>query len=173
VWRRNRADNNDRRQFGARAGSDSITSRGNHSSPHGRFKSQLGDQQVHARRSSPECRRFLDLPCWFRMHLRWRAGPGQFRREQATRHRLRECQRRHSFTVDGAGATGNYFGSARGGSVSRISLAKCDPRISGCAVPDRAEYGGAATGFVNVVTVRRDDLHGNAFYYNRNSGTAQ
>src|SRR5271157_1916935 len=38
--------------------------------------------------------------------------------------------------------------------------------------PYRAEYGAAATGFVNVVTRSgSDDLHGGAFYYNRNSGT--
>ncbi len=36
----------------------------------------------------------------------------------------------------------------------------------------RAEYGGAGTGFVNVVTRSGSDtLHGNAFYYNRHSGT--
>ena len=38
--------------------------------------------------------------------------------------------------------------------------------------PYRADYGGAATGFVNVVTRSGSDaIHGSGFYYNRNSGT--
>src|SRR5882672_10730581 len=79
----------------------------------------------------------------------------------------------NSFSVDGAGATSNYFGAARGGErVPYIFGENAIQEFQVAQSPDRAEYGGAATGFVNVVTRSGvDDLHGNAFYYNRNSGT--
>jgi hypothetical protein len=79
----------------------------------------------------------------------------------------------NSFTVDGASAVSNYFGAARGG--ERLPYVFGENAIQEFQVavsPYRAEYGGAATGFVNVVTRSgTDDLHGSVFYYNRNSGT--
>ena len=79
----------------------------------------------------------------------------------------------NSFSVDGAGATSNYFGAARGGErVPYIFGENAIQEFQVAVSPYRSEYGGAATGFVNVVTRSgSDDLHGNAFYYNRNSGT--
>ena len=79
----------------------------------------------------------------------------------------------NSFTVDGASATSNYFGAARGGErVPYIFGENAIQEFQVAQSPYRAEYGGAATGFVNVVTRSgADDFHGNAFYYNRNSGT--
>jgi hypothetical protein len=79
----------------------------------------------------------------------------------------------NSFTVDGASATSNYFGNARGGErVPYIFGENAIQEFQVAVSPYRAEYGGAATGFVNVVTRSgTDDLHGSAFYYNRNSGT--
>jgi hypothetical protein len=79
----------------------------------------------------------------------------------------------NSFTVDGASATSNYFGAARGGErVPYIFGENAIQEFQVAQSPYRAEYGGAATGFVNVVTRSGvDDFHGNAFYYNRNSGT--
>src|SRR5215469_9895466 len=79
----------------------------------------------------------------------------------------------NSFTVDGATATSNYFGNARGGEkVPYIFGENAIEEFQVAVSPYRAEYGGAATGFVNVVTQSgSDSLHGNAFYYNRNSGT--
>jgi hypothetical protein len=79
----------------------------------------------------------------------------------------------NSFTVDGASATSNYFGAARGGErVPYIFGENAIEEFQVAVSPYRAEYGGAATGFVNVVTRSgSDSLHGNAFYYNRNSGT--
>jgi hypothetical protein len=79
----------------------------------------------------------------------------------------------NSFSVDGASATSNYFGAARGGErVPYIFGENAIQEFQVAVSPYRSEYGGAATGFVNVVTRSgSDDLHGNAFYYNRNSGT--
>ena len=79
----------------------------------------------------------------------------------------------NSFTVDGASATSNYFGATRGGErVPYIFGENAIEEFQVAVSPYRAEYGGAATGFVNVVTRSGSDvLHGNAFYYNRNSGT--
>lgn len=79
----------------------------------------------------------------------------------------------NSFTVDGASATSNYFGAARGGErVPYIFGENAIEEFQVAVSPYHAEYGGAATGFVNVVTRSGSDvLHGNAFYYNRNSGT--
>ena len=79
----------------------------------------------------------------------------------------------NSFTLDGASATSNYFGAARGGErVPYIFGENSIQEFQVAQSPYRAEYGSAATGFVNVVTRSgSNDLHGNAFYYNRNSGT--
>ena len=79
----------------------------------------------------------------------------------------------NSFSVDGASATSNYFGAARGGErVPYIFGENAIEEFQVAVSPYRAEYGGAATGLVNVVTHSGfDSLHGNAFYYNRNSGT--
>jgi hypothetical protein len=79
----------------------------------------------------------------------------------------------NSFTVDGASANSNYFGAARGGErVPYIFGENAIQEFQVAQSPYHAEYGGAATGFVNVVTRSGADvLHGNAFYYNRNSGT--
>ena len=79
----------------------------------------------------------------------------------------------NSFTVDGASATSNYFGNARGGEkVPYIFGENAIEEFQVAVTPYRADYGGAATGFVNVVTRSGSDaVHGNAFYYNRNSGT--
>ncbi len=79
----------------------------------------------------------------------------------------------NSFSVDGASATSNYFGAARGGErVPYIFGENAIQEFQVAVSPYRSEYGGAATGFVNIVTRSgADDLHGNAFYYNRNSDT--
>ncbi|HEY3616639.1 MAG TPA: carboxypeptidase regulatory-like domain-containing protein [Candidatus Sulfotelmatobacter sp.] len=79
----------------------------------------------------------------------------------------------NSFSVDGASASSNYFGAARGGErVPYIFGENAIEEFQVAVSPYRAEYGGAATGFVNVVTHSgADTIHGNAFYYNRNSGT--
>jgi hypothetical protein len=79
----------------------------------------------------------------------------------------------NSFSVDGASATSNYFGNARGGEkVPYIFGENSIEEFQVAVSPYRAEYGGAATGFVNVVTRSGSDaLHGGGFYYNRNSGT--
>jgi hypothetical protein len=79
----------------------------------------------------------------------------------------------NSFSVDGASATSNYFGNARGGEkVPYIFGENAIEEFQVAVSPYRAEYGGAASGFVNVVTRSGSDtLHGSGFYYNRNSGT--
>ena len=79
----------------------------------------------------------------------------------------------NSFTVDGASATSNYFGNARGGEkVPYIFGENAIEEFQVAVSPYHAEYGGAASGFVNVVTRSGSDaFHGGAFYYNRNSGT--
>ena len=59
----------------------------------------------------------------------------------------------NSFSVDGASATSNYFGNARGGEkVPYIFGENAIEEFQVAVSPYRAEYGGAATGFVNVVT---------------------
>ena len=77
------------------------------------------------------------------------------------------------FTLDGANSTSNYFGNARGG--ERVPYVFGENAIQEFQVtvsPYSAAYGGGATGFVNTVTKSgTDTFHGNAFYYNRNSGT--
>jgi hypothetical protein len=78
----------------------------------------------------------------------------------------------NSFTVDGANASSNYFGEARG--RTRVPYVFGEQSIQEFQVTDNpynAAYGGAGAGFVNTVTKSGTDLwHGNAFYYNRNSG---
>jgi hypothetical protein len=78
----------------------------------------------------------------------------------------------NSFSVDGASASSNYFGNARGGEkVPYIFGENAIEEFQVAVSPYRAEYGGAATGFINVVTRSGSDaLHGGGFYYNRNSG---
>jgi hypothetical protein len=79
----------------------------------------------------------------------------------------------NSFTVDGASATSNYFGNARGGEkVPYVFGEDAIEEFQVAVTPYRADFGGAASGFVNVVTRSGSDaIHGTAFYYNRNSGT--
>jgi hypothetical protein len=79
----------------------------------------------------------------------------------------------NSFTVDGASSTSNYFGAARGGErVPYIFGENAIQEFQVAQSPYHAEYGGAATGFVNVITRSGSDaFHGGAFYYNRNSAT--
>jgi hypothetical protein len=78
----------------------------------------------------------------------------------------------NSFTLDGANATSNYFGDARG--RTRVPYVFGEQSIQEFQVADNpynAAYGGAGTGFVNTVTKSGTDFwHGDAFYYNRNSG---
>jgi Carboxypeptidase regulatory-like domain/TonB dependent receptor len=79
----------------------------------------------------------------------------------------------NSFTLDGANATSNYFGNARGGErVPYVFGENAIQEFQVAVSPYSAAYGGGATGFLNTVTKSgADDFHGNAFYYNRNSGT--
>jgi len=79
----------------------------------------------------------------------------------------------NSFTVDGASATSNYFGNFRGGErVPYIFGENSIQEFQVAVSPYSAAYGGGATGFLNTVTKSgADAFHGNAFYYNRNSGT--
>jgi len=77
------------------------------------------------------------------------------------------------FTVDGANATSSYFGNARGG--ERVPYVFGENSIQEFQVavsPYSSAYGGGATGFLNTVTRSgADEFHGDAFYFNRNSGT--
>jgi hypothetical protein len=77
-----------------------------------------------------------------------------------------------SFTVDGANATSNYFGEARG--RTRVPYVFGEQSVQEFQVADNpynAAYGGAGAGFVNTVTkAGTDSWHGDGFYYNRNSG---
>ena len=79
----------------------------------------------------------------------------------------------NSFTVDGANATSSYFGEARG--RTRVPYVFGEQSIMEFQVTDNpysAAYGGGGSGFVNTVTKSgTNDFHGDAFYYNRNSGT--
>jgi hypothetical protein len=79
----------------------------------------------------------------------------------------------NSFTVDGANDTSNYFGDARG--RTRVPYIFGEQSIQEFQVADSpysAAYGGAGSGFVNTVTKSGTDrFHGDAFYFNRNSGT--
>lgn len=77
------------------------------------------------------------------------------------------------FTLDGANATSNYFGNARGGErVPYLFGQNAIQEFQVVVSPYSAAYGAGATGFVNTVTKSgTDQYHGNAFYYNRNSAT--
>lgn len=79
----------------------------------------------------------------------------------------------NSFTLDGASATSSYFGNARGGErVPYVSGQNSIEEFQVAISPYSAAYGGGATGFLNTVTKSGGDaFHGDAFYYNRNSGT--
>jgi len=76
------------------------------------------------------------------------------------------------FTVDGATASSNYFGEARG--RTRVPYVFGEQSVQEFQVADNpynSAYGGGSTGFVNTVTKSGGDkFHGDAFYYNRNSG---
>jgi hypothetical protein len=78
----------------------------------------------------------------------------------------------NSFTVDGATASSNYFGEARG--RTRVPYVFGEQSIQEFQVADNpynAAYGGGGSGFINTVTKSGGDtFHGDAFYYNRNSG---
>jgi hypothetical protein len=79
----------------------------------------------------------------------------------------------NSFTLDGASATSNYFGNARGGErVPYVFGENAIEEFQVAVSPYSAAYGGGATGFLNTVTKSGSDtFHGKAFYFNRNSGT--
>ncbi|HYA62786.1 MAG TPA: hypothetical protein VED66_06255, partial [Candidatus Sulfotelmatobacter sp.] len=66
-----------------------------------------------------------------------------------------------------------YFGNARGGErVPYIFGENSIQEFQVAVSPYISSYGGAATGFLNTVTKSGTDLfHGDAFYFNRNSGT--
>ena len=78
-----------------------------------------------------------------------------------------------SFTVDGADSTSYYYGDNRGFTripyvfgLQSIQEFQVQPNVYNSA------YGGAGAGFINTVTKSGTNAwHGNAFYYNRNSGT--
>ncbi|HYA24634.1 MAG TPA: TonB-dependent receptor [Terriglobales bacterium] len=78
-----------------------------------------------------------------------------------------------NFTVDGSNATSNYFADIVG--RYRIPYLYGEDSIEEFQVavsPYSAIYGGGA-GFVNAVTRSgTNEIHGSAFYYNRNSATA-
>ena len=78
----------------------------------------------------------------------------------------------NAFTVDGSNATNNYFADIIG--RYRIPYLFGEEAIQEFQVtvsPYSAIYGGGA-GFVNAVTRSgSNSLHGNVFYYNRNSAT--
>ena len=80
----------------------------------------------------------------------------------------------NSFTLDGANANSNYFGDARG--RTRVPYIFGEQSIQEFQVADNpynAAYGGAGAGFINAVTKSgTNSWHGDAFYYNRNSGVA-
>ncbi len=80
----------------------------------------------------------------------------------------------NAFTVDGANATSNFFGEARG--RTRVPYVFGEESIQEFQVADNpysAEYGSAGSGFVNTVTKSGTAVfHGEAFYYHRNSATA-
>jgi hypothetical protein len=78
-----------------------------------------------------------------------------------------------SFTVDGADSTSYYLGDSRGN--TRLPFLFGLQSIQEFQVQSNvynAEYGGAGAGFINTVTKSGTNAwHGDAFYYNRNSGT--
>ena len=78
-----------------------------------------------------------------------------------------------AFTVDGSDATSYYYGDNRGFTripyifgLNAIQEFQVQPNVYNAA------YGGAGAGFINTVTKSgSNSLHGDAFYYLRNSGT--
>ncbi len=78
-----------------------------------------------------------------------------------------------SFTVDGADSTSYYYGDNRGFTripyvfgLQSVQEFQVQPNVYNAA------YGGAGAGFINTVTKSGTNRwHGDAFYYNRNSGT--
>ncbi len=78
-----------------------------------------------------------------------------------------------SFTVDGVDSTSYYYGDSRGFTripylfgLNAIEEFQVQPNVY------NAGYGGAGAGFINTVTKSGTNaFHGDAFYYNRNSGT--
>ncbi len=78
-----------------------------------------------------------------------------------------------AFTVDGSDATSYYYGDNRGFTripyifgLQAIEEFQVQPNVYNAA------YGGAGAGFINTVTKSgTNHLHGDLFYYNRNSGT--
>ena len=78
-----------------------------------------------------------------------------------------------AFTVDGADSTSYYYGDNRGFTripyifgLQAIQEFQVQPNVYNAA------YGGAGAGFINTVTKSGTNvLHGDLFYYNRNSGT--
>ncbi len=78
-----------------------------------------------------------------------------------------------AFTVDGVDSTSYYYGDNRG--FTRIPYVFGLQSIEEFQVQPNvynAGYGGAGAGFINTVTKSGTNLfHGDAFYYNRNSGT--
>jgi hypothetical protein len=79
----------------------------------------------------------------------------------------------NAFTLDGANSTSMYFGNARGGErVPYIFGENAIQEFQVAVSPYDSPYGGAATGFLNTVTKSgTQEFHGDAFYFNRNSGT--
>ena len=80
----------------------------------------------------------------------------------------------NSFTVDGAAASSTFYGGARG--RTRVPYIFGEESIQEFQVSDNpysAAYGGAGSGFVNTVTKSgTNHIHGEAFYFNRNSAFA-
>ena len=80
----------------------------------------------------------------------------------------------NSFTVDGAAASSSFYGGARG--RTRVPYVFGEESIQEFQVSDNpysAAYGGAGSGFVNTVTKSgTNKIHGEAFYFNRNSAFA-
>lgn len=80
----------------------------------------------------------------------------------------------NSFTVDGAAASSQFYGGVRG--RTRVPYIFGQESIREFQVADNpynAAYGGAGSGFVNTVTKSgTNQMHGGAFYFNRNSATA-
>lgn len=78
-----------------------------------------------------------------------------------------------NFTVDGVDSTSYYYGDNRGFTripyifgLQSIQEFQVQPNVY------NAGYGGAGAGFINTVTKSgTNEWHGDAFYYNRNSGT--
>jgi hypothetical protein len=79
----------------------------------------------------------------------------------------------NAFSIDGANATSRYLGEQRG--QTRIPYLFGSESVQEFQIsenPYSPVYGGSATGYVNTVTKSgTNSFHGDAFYYNRNTGT--